>query len=228
MSSRATKKDILRDARALADFSNLKADDGFLRVFRRNNPGFAPKAFWEHQYIEEGGTSYRASNPEEPKPGDPWVRTEIRRPSWLQTQKLLRIYWKKLSTLSTRDDDVLGATVFDLMKLIKSVTEVGPMRLLQHMYPSTRVPILRAFVFLSENAWRAKFCPQCKQRFVAPKPSAKFCNEVCSGKSRRRSDSTERGKARKMSWWTKPGGGRDQRRAKRRKERREKRRAARR
>jgi hypothetical protein len=53
--------------------------------------------------------------------------------------------------------------------------------------PITRVcPAQFAIMFLATHPWRARFCPSCGRRFVADKPSRKYCNEVCSHEARKK------------------------------------------
>jgi hypothetical protein len=152
-----------RDAQALAAFANLEpAGVGYFR--EHPGRGFAPKAWWESK--EKATEAYRPGH-------GVWIRGTISNPSWQQTQKLLRGCWKRFRH-NVHGDDTLGVSVFDLVELIDSVTKVSPRLLPKH------VPILRAFVYLFENPWRARFCAECGNRFIAPEPKSKFCRTKCA------------------------------------------------
>jgi hypothetical protein len=56
-------------------------------------------------------------------------------------------------------------------------------------------PFQKAVMVLGIEPWRAKFCT-CGRRFVADKPSRRFCSDRCSSDAR---------KASQRSWWNEHG-----------------------
>lgn len=47
-------------------------------------------------------------------------------------------------------------------------------------------PAQFAIMFLATNPWRARFCSSCGQRFVADKPSRRYCGDRCSHEARKK------------------------------------------
>lgn len=138
--------DLLRDAQALAKFSNLSAAD--VDDFRHNFEGFLPKGFW---------------NP----------------PRWRIFQAFLREAWSGfpidnaiplISWASLVDDRVLPVTD-DLSQGPDPNPTVAD-------YKRTW-PFQRAVMCLAIEPWRARFCSQCGNRFVADEPNRKFCSDKC-------------------------------------------------
>ena len=177
--------DKLRDAQALAEFSNLEPNR--VEWFRNNYPEFAPESWWDYQFKGEK--------------------------QWQLTQKLLRHSW----------ENQFGDGIYSLIDLLGSVTD--PLRIADaerageqavkkmlaeragvpfkgadNETPRSRldiyVPLQRAIVYLFENSWRARFCAECKKRFVAAEPKNKFCSERCSHENRTRQ---------KREWFRKHG-----------------------
>ncbi len=169
--------DNLRNAQILADFSNLEPAQ--VEYFRNNYPDFAPHLWWDYQY--KG--SERA---------------------WESTQKSLRHAWGNqfkdgiLNLLGLLNSVTAPLRLADAERAgYEKVKEMFGEQAAQEtakrflgekaltLQPSeTRVddhiPIQRAIVYLFENSWRARFCAQCKKRFVAAEPRNKFCSDECS------------------------------------------------
>jgi hypothetical protein len=77
-------------------------------------------------------------------------------------------------------------------------------------------PHQTAVLFLYQQPWRARFCAECKKRFVAAEPKNKYCSDACSHENRNRQ---------KREWFNKHGS--KQRAARRREANRSKKRGRR-
>jgi hypothetical protein len=158
----------LRDAQALAEFSNLEPDK--VEYFRNNYPDFVPQAWWDYQAHGAG------------------------QKQWQMTQNFLRESWKNRFTGGTYFVVRLILSVFDPKKLFDAVfgfeeykfddaiSKPAFARLSEIEWGY--IPLQRAVLYLFENRWRARFCAECKKRFVAAEPKNKFCSEPCSHESR--------------------------------------------
>lgn len=177
--------EVLRDAQALALFANLEPQH--LDSFRNNYPDFVPKAWWD--YIP---TCFNLAGKHVP-----W------RPQWQINQRTLREAWEngfKNSlfylvglTMTVFDPEDLAAIGMGLSEgdrrpAIADLTEVG-----FGYYPHQR-----AVLYLFEQPWRARFCAECKTRFVAAAARNKYCSETCSHENRNRQ---------KREWFTRSGSG---------------------
>jgi len=165
----------LRNAQILADFSNLQTS-AQADYFRHNYEDFAPREWWDYQYKGEK--------------------------QWQLTQKLLRHSW----------ENQFGDGIFNLIRLLNSVTD--PLRLADAerageravkkmlaegaglpfqsadnetpRWRSDYIPLQNAIVYLFEDSWRARFCAECKKRFVAGRSKNKFCGDECRMANRTR------------------------------------------
>jgi hypothetical protein len=159
--------DNLRDAQILAEFSNLKPEG--VDYFRNNYPDFVPPAWWD----------YKAHGSEQKQ--------------WQMTQQFLREAWQgqlKGGTfflvrlvLSVFDPKKLFDAVFgfDEYKFDDSIAKPAFARLSEIEWGY--IPFHKAVLYLFENPWRARFCAECKKRFVAAEAKNKFCSEACSHES---------------------------------------------
>lgn len=158
-------KQILSDATALAEFSNLKPGD--LDRFRQKYPDFAPQKWWTCRPVGHDLEQWRFN------------------------QHLLTEAWKKdgfshdlnfvmMIVMSVFDPDQM-TDVFASMdgQLHSRYANLDATSPGQH-------PHQRAVLFLFEHPWRAKFCPVCGKRFVAAEAKNKFCSQPCSDESSRR------------------------------------------
>lgn len=224
---------VFRDAQALAKFSNLEPNE--VEDFRHNYPDFAPQAWWDYKltlsdFLITGNNNYSnlllndpfwkseavplakymASINRAVAPsllGDAYVfRPQTTRYLWQQNQSWLREAWKVHFEVK----------LLDVLKLLMSVFDPGSSssRIFADLL---EVPIggsyHRGFSYLFEQKWRARFCQECKKRFVAGESRNKYCSDSCSyeGSIRRP----------KLKCWNKRG--KKQRAARQRKARIEKR-----
>jgi predicted nucleic acid-binding Zn ribbon protein len=166
----------LRNAGILADFSNLE-NSAQVDYFRHNYEDFAPQEWWAYQFKGEK--------------------------QWQLTQTLLRHSW----------ENQFGDGIYNLIGLLNSV--IDPLRIADaergaeqavkkmlaeragvpikdadnetpRLRLDTYIPLQRAIVFLFEDSWRARFCAECKKRFVATQPKNKFCGDECRTNNRTR------------------------------------------
>jgi hypothetical protein len=182
--------DNLRDAQALAEFSNLETAQ--VEYFRHNYPDFVPDAWWDY---EAGGFEEK---------------------QWQLTQGILRYSWKHQfkDTEGVYSLIALVTSVFNpnnllteelrSQKLPEGYTVKSTAQSFTVTTPDNRsivfpprpafkdfygtgigggtgsIPFHRAAVYLFEHKWRARFCMVCNKRFVAAEPKNKFCGESCS------------------------------------------------
>lgn len=146
--------EVLRNAQALAGFSNLEtareAD-----YFRNNYPDFLPGKWWEYRNGEQ----------------------------WRMTQRFLRESWKSQFTgggyfvarliQSVFNPDDLLDSLFDFKTGQPKFIEISEM-------PWGSTPFQMAVLHLFERPWRARFCEECHKRFIAVEPKNKFCSPACS------------------------------------------------
>src|SRR5712664_2864764 len=192
----------LRDAQALAEFSNLETEG--VGYFHNNYPDFVPQGWWDYDS------------------GQPWNDAQLDgKLQWQITQVFLRDAWKN------QFKDGIWSLV-DLLRLVFNPHNLlTPTAILERMlredYPNgppkgviadfskgrietsgspyaiefpprspygderyQHIPMQRAIVYLFEHSWRARFCAECNKRFVAAEPKNKFCSEQCSRKTRNR------------------------------------------
>jgi hypothetical protein len=194
--------DNMRNAQALAEFSNLKPEG--VQYFRNNYPDFVPQGWWDYDS------------------GQPWNDARLDgKPQWQITQVFLRDAWENqfkegiwslidLLRLIFNPDNLFttfiermmrepfpngfpeGITA-DFSKGRIEVSQTGRVIQLPHRSPyvderKQHIPMQRAIVYLFENSWRARFCAECKKRFVAAEPKTKFCSEPCSHENRIRQE----------------------------------------
>ncbi len=166
----ANLKQILSDALALADFSNL--EPAGVDRFRRKYPAFAPDGWWDHRAGEQ----------------------------WRMTQRFLRESWEDhfeggifftarlvLSVFNPlfNPEDLLKFNDFPAVLIAEPDREKAFAELSD--IPWGETPFQRAALFLFNHPWRARFCAVCKKRFVAAEPKNKFCSQECSHEARRKS-----------------------------------------
>jgi len=163
----------LRDAQALAEFSNLRTDR--VEYFRNNYPEFVPQGWWDLGEVQ-----------------------------WRAAQLLVRNAWENRFGGGLASIVRLLLFVFDPSRLRKSsepvvdksMTFEAAYMLVPAALPLEFAPFQRAVLYLFENPWRARFCAECKVRFVAAEPKNKFCSEACSHENRNRQ---------KREWFRKNG-----------------------
>jgi hypothetical protein len=216
--------DNLRDAQALAEFSNLEPQG--VEYFRNNYPEFVPQGWWDYQSGQSvskplsGINQYGKKVMGADKTGEK---------QWQLTQSILQHSWKhqfkdedgvySLVALITSvfDPNYLLAEELRSQKLPEGYTAqstpesytitnaesniriiLPPRPAFENLYGRNvgSTPFHRAVVYLFQNSWRARFCAECNKRFVAAEPKNKFCSETCSNKNRLRQ---------KREWFRKNG-----------------------
>ena len=171
---RLTEK--LRSALALAEFSNLEPAD--VDYFRHNYPDFVPQAWWDYR---DGG-------------------------QWKMAQRFLRDTWNDnfpediflamRALLCVFDPSTMDGLTLSGQPYQPSFAELGDLK-------AGAYPYQTAVQFLFAEPWRARFCGECKKRFVAAEPKTKYCSEICSHENRNRQ---------KRDWWDRAGRARRDRR----------------
>jgi hypothetical protein len=163
--------DNLRDARTLAEFSNLEPAQ--VEYFRNNYPDFVPQGWWEHK----NGLQ------------------------WRKTQGFLRHWWghcfirdisevvQLVLSVFNPDTDLIFGGQFD------DAADLPTFAYFDQMSWGA-APFQRAVLYLFENPWRARFCAECNERFVAAEPKTKFCTEKCSHNRRIKQE---------KKWWDEHG-----------------------
>lgn len=179
--------EIFRDAEALAVFSNL--DQAGVDYFRNNYPGFFPDRIWDVVRFraleppDEEALDWEGQ-PSEPLDESPHI-------IWRQLQNELRRAWQQ------------GFPLEASIALLSDTWHHGfPGEITDRGWEPRDFkpkawPYQKAVMFLAVDAWRARVC-LCGKRFVADKPSRRFCSEACSANAR---------KVSRRAWWT--GHGRD-------------------
>jgi hypothetical protein len=162
----------LRDAQILAEFSNL--EPGGVEYFRHNYADFVPQSWWDYQ-------SDRSND-------------EIQ---WQFNQGYLRRIWegqfadnlhsRMLLTLSVFNPDDFLWILHDFKPAFTNIDNTDP----EHYYPYHK-----AVFFLFDHPWRARFCVECKKRFVAAASQNIHCSEACFHVRRNRQ---------KREWWRSEG-----------------------
>jgi hypothetical protein len=206
--------EVLRDAQTLAEFSNLEPHQ--LEYFRHNYSDFAPQSWWDYSLtlqdlllagnlehlgilINDPFWKREPFRPKDPSGGDTYAFRQQTTPRylWRQNQSWLREAWKVHFEIKLLDTLKLVMSVFDpnksSSKIFANLLEVP-----------IGGPYYRGLSYLLEQKWRARFCQECKKRFVAGESRNKYCSESCSHLAHTKQ---------KLENWNKPGGGRDQRAA---------------
>jgi hypothetical protein len=176
--------EVLRDAQALALFANLEPQH--IDFFRNNYPDFVPKAWWDY-------TPTRIDSAGKHVPSD--TR------QWQMNQRTLREAWGNgfknslyylvgltMTVFDPEDLAAIGTGLTDERPAIADLSEVG----------FGYHPHQKAVLYLFEQPWRARFCAECKTRFVAAAARNKYCSETCSHENRNRQ---------KREWFTRSGSG---------------------
>ena len=177
-------------ADALAEFSNLEPESA--DAFRKKRPGFVPDFWWKEAVTSLTGREAGKI--------------------WRACQANLRVAWKsefpltsciKLINAGIRFDPPVEGVDYHAANAVAIPREQAAGYQVQINVESdlwlagTRVwPYQQAVMYLSANPWRALFCSLCGNRFVADKPSRKFCSEDCTKKARKSS---------KLAWWNEHG-----------------------
>jgi len=161
--------EILRDAQALALFSNLEPQD--VETFRKNYPAFVPQDWWDYQPTDSKGVPLSAKQ---------W-RTNQRflREAWKNRfTGALDWYWVIQLTMSVFDPKELGNVAFPFSE--ERPTFATPTEI-PFSYPHQK-----AVLYLYQQPWRARFCQECNKRFVAAESKNKYCSEACFHENRNR------------------------------------------
>ena len=168
----------LRDAQILALFSNLKPEG--VEYFRHNFKDFAAAAWWDYTTKELLIRNVRLSGG---------------RPQWQLAQNLLRHVWEKrfnvgfftlvrlmFAIYPPDADESFDELLFDYPELLIKRSQNSEKE------PAGPKPNLfqRAVLYLVSEPWRARFCAECNERFVAGEPKNKFCSGPCSSENRLR------------------------------------------
>lgn len=174
-------KDLLREARTLAEFSNLSPAD--VDYFRHNYPDFVPDWWGSAAFsLEEAEKSI---------------------PVWKLEQQRLQDAWRTGFPPDTCVQLISDAAkMTELERRLQAMTErlieplTGP-PLAKEVLPKPIVyPYQRAVMFLAIAPWRAQHCKMCLNRFVAGEPRQQLCSERCRQEAERR---------RKRGWWMRSG-----------------------
>jgi hypothetical protein len=150
----------LRDAQALAEFSNLEPNR--VEWFRNNYPDFVPQAWWDYK----NGLQ------------------------WRNTQEFVRRWWRNCSIRDMAEVIRLVSSVFnpgDIFpgSLFEDAPDLPTFASFDEMSWGT-APFQKGVLYLFEHPWRARFCAECNKRFVAAEPKNKFCSDRCSHENRTR------------------------------------------
>lgn len=173
----------LRDAQALAEFSNLELKD--VESFRRNYPDFVPQSWWDYEPTIENSK------------GD---AVPTHKKQWQENQRYLRQAWKDhfpeaffftaRLILSVFDpDQLMDIVMFPQLGHRPHIVDDGALGC--ELYPHQK-----AVLYLHQEPWRARFCAECEKRFVAAESKNKYCGEACFHKNRDRQ---------KRKWWAENG-----------------------
>ena len=168
--------EVLRNAQTLADFSNLEATQ--VDYFRHNFPDFVPEKWWEH------------------RDGKQWRMTQdFLRESWANKFNGGPYFVARL-ILSVFDPSQTIVTGMD--EMFPGTSKEGPEQVfaIPGDFPWGTTPFQMAVLHLFEHPWRARFCEECRKRFIAVEPKNKFCSPACSDVYRTR---------KKLDWWKKHG-----------------------
>ena len=165
--------EVLRDAQALALFSNLEPQD--VESFRNNYPDFVPELWWDYEPVSIG-----------PK-GEPLPSTGKQ---WQDNQLYVREAWENhfngglffIIRLTTSVFD--PANLFDVAFGFEDIAGRPAFATLAELHGI--YPHQKAVLYLFEHPWRARFCHECRKRFVAAEPKNKYCSEACSHENRNR------------------------------------------
>jgi hypothetical protein len=166
----AINKQTLWHANTLAEFSNMKSAE--LENFRIKYPDFVPQKWWDYTSTSKSGGDLQVSSKKQ----------------WEFNQGILRDAWKQGFAGGLFFILRLTTTVFDPDQL-EAVLWGDPNRpwyaSMDEMAEGT-FPYQEAVLMLYQEPWRARFCAQCQNRFVAAESKTKYCSDVCSHKSRNR------------------------------------------
>jgi hypothetical protein len=181
-------KEILWYAQALAEFSNLEPNG--VEHFRRKYPDFAPSRWWDYQ-------------------------SDVGKPQWQFNQGYLHKIWQKQFANNLHDRLLLTLSVFDPRDITWPFHDFDPEHMrgfdpdyfdpdaskpafigLQEMDAMHYYPYHKAALFLFDHPWRARFCVECKKRFVAAESRNIYCSNACFH---------ERRNQQKLEWWNKGG-----------------------
>jgi hypothetical protein len=197
--------EVLRDAQALASFSNLEPEG--VEYFRRNYPDFVPQAWWDYEATNRTDQLKGGLLP----PGKQWQDNQrYVREAWENhfTGGLFSVIRLVMSVFNPNDilDVTMGFDAIDGRPGFMKLEDFFGARLVTY-------PHQKAVLYLFEQPWRARFCHECGKRFVAAEPKNKYCGEACSHENRNRQ---------KRDWFNRVGG--QQRAARKKKNRRPRRR----
>ena len=189
--------DVFRDAQALALFSNLEEKN--VEDFRNNYSDFAPQKWWDYrptlQDLQVMGDvkhsqmllndpfwqqePFRSRNPSGGTT-DAFKQQTTPRNFWQQNQSWLREAWKAGFEIG----------LFDVLKLLTSVFDPNDSPPYTVFATLLNVPVAGSYhvglSYLFEHKWRARFCAECKKRFVAAESKTKCCSGNCSTERLRR------------------------------------------
>jgi hypothetical protein len=118
-------------------------------------------------------------------------------PAFLKIQAPLRDLWSQrfpladaVETIVTIEREVIRA----VLKRIKNDADKRSVPLDERItvapgnwhFQTSGWPAQYAIMFLATQPWRARFCSSCGRRFVADKPSRRYCGELCSHEARKK------------------------------------------
>lgn len=188
--------DVFRDAQALALFANL--EEKGVEQFRHNYLDFAPQRWWDyrltlqdlalagdHKHLQmllnDPFWTHEPFRSRNPSGGNTYAFRQQTTPRslWQLNQSWLREAWKAHFEIN----------LLDVLKLLTSVFDPNDSS------PTVFATLLnvplggsyhRGLSWLFEQKWRARFCAECKKRFVAAESKTICCSEPCSNDRIRR------------------------------------------
>jgi hypothetical protein len=189
------KKQLLYAAQSLAEFANLEAAKR--NVFATKHADFLPSSWWTERVITNDAP--------------PWAIEE----TWQYYRTVLRDAWREKFSIektvelvsagripektigrqfplellprSEGDDKLLAQHGDQLREMVRQVDAAALRAEFWPRVSRRSWPYQMAVMFLASEPWRARFCQECGQRFVADKPKNSYCSVSCSGEARRAS-----------------------------------------
>ena len=187
---------VFRDAQALAKFSNLEPNK--VEDFRHNYADFAPQAWWDYkltlqELLLRGNVAQYN-----------WLLTQ---PFWnpeqrtlfgqtitvftpAELQKPFKVWQLNQSWLREAWNAHFEIELFDVLKLLTSVfnPDDSPKVFVMLLDVPQNSTYYRAISLLIDQKWRARFCEECRNRFVAAESRNKYCSDACSREVRLRQE----------------------------------------
>jgi hypothetical protein len=142
----------LKDARALAEFLDLRPDGA--ERFIKDHRSFVPPVWWTGRAWKDGVGIYS---------------------SWMRERDLLRKAW----AAGFPADTTLGLATTNLFLIAHALASDTTEEM--ESTPQSIWPYQRAVLFLHVESWRVKEpCPQCGRHFIATHSQQQCCSVRCS------------------------------------------------